>query len=92
MKEELGIRPDFLQFVYQYIHSNDFESELVSTYACQYDGEISYNPEEIDAVRFWEMEEIYQHLRQGILSDNFEDEFLRYQRWLQRDVSSDCKS
>ena len=96
MEEELGIRPVSLngsmQFAYQYIHSNDFESELVSTYVCQYDGDISFNPEEIDAVQFWEMEEIDQHLGQAILSDNFEDEFLRYQRWLESDVSLDSKS
>jgi isopentenyl-diphosphate delta-isomerase type 1 len=96
MEEELGIRPvsldGSLHFAYQYIHSNDFESELVSTYVCQYDGDISFNPEEIDAVQFWEMEEINQHLGQCILSDNFEDEFLRYQRWLETDAPADYKS
>jgi isopentenyldiphosphate isomerase len=81
MNEELGIRPQSLQFIYQYIHSNDFESELVFTYICQYEGKIVFNPEEIVTVKFWTMEEIEASLGKGILSDNFEDEFKRFQRW-----------
>jgi isopentenyl-diphosphate delta-isomerase type 1 len=92
MKEELGIRPESMQFAYQYIHTNDFESELVSTYVCLYDGKIFFNPEEIDAVKFWEMEEINNFLGKAILSDNFEDEFLRYQRWLKVDAPANFKS
>jgi len=81
MEEELGIRPKSPQFAYQYIHSNDFESELVFTYISQYDGEITFNPEEIDAVKFWDIKEFENHLGQGVLSDNFEDEFNRYIHW-----------
>ncbi len=85
MAEELGIRPKALSFAYQYIHSNDFESELVFTYTCTYDGSIAFNPEEIDAVKFWDMNEIKNSLGKGVLSDNFEDEFRRYQKWLKAD-------
>jgi isopentenyldiphosphate isomerase len=81
MREELGISPEPPRFIYQYIHSNDFESELVSTYICRYDGEIRHNPEEIDAVRFWEMRDIEARLGAGVFSDNFEDEFRRYKAW-----------
>jgi|GEM_PF-51231 len=79
--EELGMRPGSLEFAYCYIHSNDHESELVHTYICRYDGAVRFNPEEIDAVRFWEMNEIEENLGKGVLSDNFEDEFSRYCRW-----------
>ncbi len=92
MEEELGIRPASLSFAYQYIHSNDFESELVFTYTCRYDGKIVFNPEEIDSVKFWEKEEIEDSLGKGILSDNFEDEFRRYQQWLETGVQAGCKS
>ncbi|MFO8111448.1 MAG: NUDIX domain-containing protein [Desulfosalsimonadaceae bacterium] len=85
MAEELGIRPQSPQFAYQYIHANDFESELVFTYTCQYDGDIAFNPEEIDAVKFWDVKEIENHLGKGVLSDNFEDEFKRYLQWLKAD-------
>jgi isopentenyldiphosphate isomerase len=81
MKEELGISPEPPRFIYQYIHSNDFESELVSTYICRHDGEISHNPQEIDEVRFWDLEDIETRLGAGIFSDNFEDEFRRYKAW-----------
>ncbi len=91
MEEELGIRPLAPRFIYQYIHSNDFESELVFTYTCRYDGKITYNHEEIDSVRFWEMKEIIDHLGKGILSDNFEDEFKRYQRWVENNTSANLK-
>lgn len=79
--EELGFCPESLQFAYSYTHSNEFESELVHTFVCHYDGPIRFNPEEIDAVRFWEPEEIKQRLGKKIFSDNFEDEFRRYCRW-----------
>ncbi|WP_287043114.1 NUDIX domain-containing protein [Desulfonatronospira sp. MSAO_Bac3] len=82
MQEELGIRPRDVQFAYKYIHSNDFESELVYTYTCRYDGQVEFNPEEIDAVKFWKTEEIEENLGNGTLSDNFEDEFRLYRQWM----------
>ncbi|MGM0453008.1 MAG: NUDIX hydrolase [Thermodesulfobacteriota bacterium] len=82
--EELGIRPESVQLAYQYIHTNAHESELVYTYVCQYDGEFCYNPEEIDAVRFWTTGEIEAQMGRQVLSDNFEDEFQRYRRWCGR--------
>jgi len=45
-------------FAYQYIHTNNVESELVFTYICRYDGPIRFNHEEIDAVKFWTTTEI----------------------------------
>lgn len=83
MEEELGICPKTTQFAYQYIHSNDFESELVFTYVCRYDGEIIFNKNEIDAIKFWEPKEIETHFGKGVLSDNFEDEFIRYRTWVE---------
>jgi isopentenyldiphosphate isomerase len=81
MKEELGIVPDPPRFIYQYIHSNDFESELVTTYVCRHDGEVACNPEEIDAACFWETDDVQANLGKGVFSDNFEEEFRRYQAW-----------
>ncbi|MDA8405060.1 MAG: NUDIX domain-containing protein [Desulfobacteraceae bacterium] len=81
MDEELGICPDAPCFAYHYIHTNNVESELVFTYICQFNGLIRFNPEEIDAVKFWTMAEIEAATGHGVLSDNFEDEFMRYRRW-----------
>jgi len=48
MQEELGIDGFEPEYLYTYIHRNNYESELVSTYRCVYDGEIYYNKNEID--------------------------------------------
>ena len=77
-KEELGITNCEPEFLYTYIHSNPYESELVHTYSCIYDGEISFNRDEIDEVRFWSLEEINKNIGKGIFSDNFEDEVSNY--------------
>ncbi|MFP3979857.1 MAG: hypothetical protein ACLFUY_00535 [Desulfobacterales bacterium] len=63
------------------IHANDFESELVFTYVCTFDGQIRHNPEEISEVCFWDPARIAGAMGTGVLSDNFEDEFRRYQHW-----------
>jgi isopentenyldiphosphate isomerase len=78
MKEELGITSCKPEFLYSYIHSNEYETELVYTYSCIYNGKIDYDREEIDEVRAWSIEEIKQSCGKGILSDNFEHEFAMY--------------
>ncbi len=83
--EELGFLPRNPLFAYQYIHSNTHESELVFTFTCTHDGPFRHNPEEIDAVAFWNPAEISASLGKGILSDNFEDEYRRYLRWLENE-------
>ncbi len=74
MEEELGISECNLEFLYTYIHSNDYESELVYTYSCTYNGKIKFQEDEIDEVRPWSLNEIEENSGKGILSDNFEHE------------------
>ncbi len=78
MEEELGIVSDTLEFLYSYIHTNPFETEMVFTHAGIHNGPFFFNREEIDEVRFWPLEEIMQCRGKGILSDNFESEITRY--------------
>ena len=80
MNEELGITACEPEFLYTYIHSNPYESELVHTYSCIYDGEISFNSDEIDEVGHWRLDEIDEKIGKGILSDNFEDEIVTYMK------------
>ena len=80
MEEELGIRPDKPEFLYSYIHSNPYETELVYTYSCLYDGPISFNKTEIDDVRLWSLDEINRNIGKNILSDNFEHEFKMFMK------------
>jgi isopentenyldiphosphate isomerase len=83
MREELGITGCEPRFLYTYIHSNPYETELVYTYSCIYDGDISFNKDEIDEVRTWDIDEIRRGLGKGIFSDNFEHEFQVYMRKIQ---------
>ena len=78
MEEELGISECNLEFLYTYIHSNDYESELVYTYSCTYNGKIKFQEDEIDEVRPWSLNEIKEITGKGILSDNFEHEIRTY--------------
>jgi len=78
MLEELGITEFEPEYLYSYIYRNNYESELVSTYRCVYDGKIDYNMTEIDEIRFWKIKEIKEAMGQKIFSDNFEDEFRNY--------------
>ena len=78
MEEELGITGSDLDFLYTYIHSNDYESELVYTYSCIFDGRIIFQEDEIDDVRPWSLSEIKENTGKGILSDNFEHEINIY--------------
>jgi isopentenyldiphosphate isomerase len=78
MKEELGITASEPEFLYTYIHSNPYETELVYTYSYINSEEIRFNKDEIDAVRPWVMDEIVENLGKGIFSDNFEHEIKTY--------------
>ncbi len=78
MKEELGITECKAKFLYSYIHSNPYETELVYTYACIYGGTINFQKDEIDDVKSWDMEEINKNIGTGIFSDNFEHEIRAY--------------
>ncbi len=81
MFEELGIDGRDLEHLYSYVHTNAYETELVTTFRCVCEDGFSINREEIDEVRFWTHEEIHRALGQRILSDNFEHEFRMYLRY-----------
>ena len=82
MHEELGITGLEPEYLYSYVHSNVFETELVATYRCLYEGDFSFNREEIDELRFWSFDEIREVIGNKILSDNFEHEFQKYLGYL----------
>ncbi len=86
MFEELGITEQEPEFIYSYIHSNHYETELVTTYRCIYDGPIYFNKEEIEEVRFWKLEEINENIGKKIFSDNFENEFKTYLNFSGMDI------
>lgn len=82
MEEELGIRKHGLKYLYSYVHTNPYETEMVTTFEVLHDGGFSFNSEEIEEVRFWSIEEIKKSLGSGVLSDNFEQEIKMYLSFL----------
>ncbi len=74
MAEELGISGCELKYLYSYLFSNRTESELVSTFSCEYSGGFSVNKEEIDEIAFWELDKVRENLGKGLFSGHFEKE------------------
>jgi isopentenyldiphosphate isomerase len=80
MQEEIGIdggrvRPRKL---YQYVHRNAVEAELVHTYACVHNGPFRRQEAEIDELRFFGPAGIRAALGSGLFTPNFEEEYARY--------------
>ena len=84
MREELGIVTSDLQFLYSYLFKNHRESELVNTFSCVYEGEVYFNTEEIDEVRFWHLQGIKEQIGKGIFSSHFEQEFTHYVQQIEK--------
>ncbi|MGA1842788.1 MAG: NUDIX hydrolase [bacterium] len=78
LEEELGIKNVDLDYLYDYKMRNEIESENIRSYLCRYDGQIDFNRDEIDEIRFWEIEEIKRQLGSGIFTPNFEQEIKLY--------------
>lgn len=63
LAEELGIPgaagnlPE-LVFLHEYVHRNDYESELVRTFMCRWDGPFVLQESELDDGRYWNLAEI----------------------------------
>lgn len=79
VREELGLTDFTPEKMAVYPFRSDREYELVNTYCWHApDSDLSryrFDPVEIDAVRYWSIDEISQAIGQGILTGNFEQEF-----------------
>ncbi|MBU3915602.1 NUDIX domain-containing protein [bacterium] len=80
MKEELGIAPEKIEFLYKYCHSNDYETEYVSTFFGSWNGIIWMNKDEIEEGRFWKIDEIESNSMDTQFTPNFLDELERYKK------------
>ena len=77
VREELGITDFQPQFVEKYIFESARERELVYVNRTTYDGPIRPSSEELDGGRFWTLHEIHAAIGQGVLTPNFESEFIK---------------
>ena len=84
MHEELGLTGLPLTFLYHSKIRNQVESENIATYLTRWDGPVSWNPREIDAVRYWSAAEIAAGLGSGVFTPNFEEEWAMYQAFQRR--------
>ena len=89
MAEELGVSGVALTYLYASRIRNAIESENVATYLARYDGEIRFDPQEIDAVRFWSADDIEADLGRDIFTPNFEEEWALFKDWSRRYPASD---
>uniref|UniRef100_A0A7C4AJ21 NUDIX domain-containing protein n=1 Tax=Thermodesulfovibrio aggregans TaxID=86166 RepID=A0A7C4AJ21_9BACT len=78
MLEELGVVTNSLRFLYTYIYSDEYESELVYTYWTTHDGPFDFNRSEIEEIAFWKIEDIRNSINFDFFSNNFKHEFFRY--------------
>ena len=70
MQEEIGLDAKSVTptELYQYVHRNAIESELVHTYACVSDGPFARQQDEIDELRFWSIAEIERSLHSAVFT------------------------
>ena len=76
VREEVGLTDFEPQFLQRYVFESEREKELVHVFRTTYDGEIVPS-DELDGGRFWSMEEVRAAIGVGVLTPNFEQEFMR---------------
>ena len=76
VREELGIEDFVPDFLLRYVFESERERELVHVYRTTYDGDIRPTAE-LDGGRFWTLDEIREAMGKGVLTPNFESEFLK---------------
>jgi isopentenyldiphosphate isomerase/intracellular septation protein A len=82
--EELNLSDfSFTPFL-KYRWDSNMESELVFSFISQYNGSISFNPNEISDGRFWNMRDLENLLNKNVLTPNFEKEFYDLQQWISK--------
>lgn len=88
VREELGVTQFIAHEALSYIFDSDREREMVHAFYTIYNGEITIDPIEIEAGRYWSFSEIHQHIGQGVFTPNFEQEFLRIEPLLMQAIAS----
>ena len=72
----MGIEDFTPEFLLRYVFESECEKELIHVYKTVYEGAIRPSAE-LDGGRFWTLGEIRDAMGKGVLTPNFEQEFLR---------------
>ena len=75
VREEIGITDFNPSFLMRYQFESERERELVSVYKTVYDGDVRPS-DELDGGRFWTIAEVEEAMGKGVLTPNFEQEYL----------------
>ena len=78
VKEELGITQFEPVILGSYVFDSKREREFVYVNRATYDGAVAPSKEELDGGRFWTQEEIMDAIGKGLLTPNFEHEYLKF--------------
>jgi len=85
MSEELGVSPNKkLEYLYSSIYTNEYESEFVVTFRCVHNGPFTINRDEIDAIQFYNVDELLTMPDNSFLSNNFLHELKNYTTYLDK--------
>jgi len=76
--EELGIRTNRFEPLYEYIFRGARESEYVSTFRMIHEGPFAPDSREVESLRFTAFDEIQQTMESGMYTENFEAEIRRF--------------
>lgn len=77
-REELGFTDYEPKHLFSYVYDSEVEREMVHTFFTITDRKsFDFDPAEVDEGRFWTVEEVRQAIGTGVLTPNFEEEFLR---------------
>ena len=75
-QEELGLTDLSVEFLLKYVFESERERELVHVFRATYDGDVRPS-EELDGGRFWSLNELREAFGKGVLTPNFEQEYLK---------------
>ena len=75
VREEIGITDFTPTLLMRYQFESERERELVFVYKAVYDGEVRPS-EELDGGRYWTIAEVEEAMGKGVLTSNFEQEFV----------------
>ena len=75
-QEELGLAGLSVEFLLKYVFESERERELVHVFRAKYDGDVRPS-DELDGGRFWSFDELREAFGKGVLTPNFEQEYLK---------------
>ena len=75
-QEELGLVGLSVEFLLKYVFESERERELVHVFRATYDGDVRPS-DELDGGRFWSLDELREAFGKGVLTPNFEQEYLK---------------